>query len=307
MWLFSSNRVFPDWERCQNIHVLMYKSLLSGAYSLLDKTELSGAMSRTLDPEEVAKFDSLAKQWWDPLGKYGQAIAFNHARLAYFTQQIATHYDRDLAFLPKPTDNLWRLYDLGTVFSGLSILDVGSGGGLVSEPLANLGADVTGIDASAMSIEVAKRHALNTQTHVRYEHALAASKVAEGAKYDVVINAEVVEHVRDQAQLIKECAQLVRPGGMLILATLNRTILSYLLAIVGAEYVMRYLPIGTHSWRKFVKPEELVQWAEPGGCVLKEQTGMQYNPMNKLWSFSRKMKVNYVICFVKQELRDEDI
>ena len=274
---------------------------------MLDKTELSGAISRTLDPQEIAKFDSLAEQWWDPLGKYGQAIAFNHARLAYFTQQIATHYDRELAFLPKPTDNLWRLYDLGTVFSGLSILDVGSGGGLVSEPLANLGADVTGIDASAMSIEVAKRYAFNTESHVRYEHALAATKVAEGAKYDVVINAEVVEHVRDQAQLIKECTQLVRPGGMLILATLNRTLLSYVLAIVGAEYVMRYLPIGTHSWRKFVKPDELLQWARDGSCVLHDQTGMQYNPINKIWSFASKMKVNYVMCFVKKGPSDENL
>ncbi|MET1219543.1 MAG: bifunctional 2-polyprenyl-6-hydroxyphenol methylase/3-demethylubiquinol 3-O-methyltransferase UbiG [Glaciecola sp.] len=267
---------------------------------MLDKSALSGSVNPTLDPIEIAKFDRLAQQWWDPLGKYGQAIAFNHARLAYFTQQIATHFDRELAFLPKPSDNLWRLYDLGTVFSGLSVLDVGCGGGLVSEPLANLGADVTGIDASAMSIEVAKRHAKNTQTHVRYEHSLAAQKIEEGAQYDIVINAEVVEHVHDQPQLIKECAQLVKPGGLLILATLNRSIKSYIFAIVGAEYIMRYLPIGTHSWRKFVTPKELTQWAVLSDCSLISETGMQFNPFTKQWRFCASQQVNYVMAFEKK-------
>ena len=173
--------------------------------------------------------------------------------------------------------NLWHLYDLGRVFDGLSILDVGCGGGLVSEPLANLGATVTGIDASALSIRVARQHAHNTTTPVNYEHAMASDLLADGRLFDVVINAEVVEHVQNQSLLIEQCAQLVKPGGILILATLNRTIKSFVIAIVGAEYVMNYLPKGTHSWHKFVKPSELSGWAEQAGCELLEQTGMQYN------------------------------
>lgn len=280
------------------LYVLKSNSLFYNR-SMLDKSALVGDLSTTLDPSEVAKFDELANQWWDPMGKYAQAIAFNHARLAYFTQAIATHFDRALAFVPKPTENLWHLYDLGRVFEGLSILDVGCGGGLVSEPLANLGATVTGIDASAMSIRVARQHAHNTTTPVNYEHAMASDLLADGRLFDVVINAEVVEHVHNQSLLIEQCAKLVKPGGILILATLNRTIKSFIIAIVGAEYVMNYLPKGTHSWHKFVKPEELSGWAEQSGCELLEQTGMQYNLFKHKWRLTPVMSVNYVQVFKK--------
>ena len=266
---------------------------------MLNKSHLKGAISPTLNTDEVAKFDELAEQWWDPIGQYGQAIAFNHARLAYFSQQIAQHYEIDLPFTPQPNDNLWRLYDLGNVLSGLSILDVGCGGGLVSEPLARLGAQVTGIDASAVSIQVAQRHACNTQTEVNYQHVLAEEILAQGQQFDVVINAEVVEHVDDQATLIAQCAQLVKPGGLLILATLNRSVSAYVFAIVGAEYVMRYLPIGTHSWRKFVKPVELQRWAEDNHCSISGQTGMKFNILNKQWRNTDNMAINYVQCFTK--------
>lgn len=272
---------------------------------MLDKSALNGSVSQTLDPEEVARFDSLAEQWWDPIGKYGQAIAFNHARLAYFTSQIAEHFALDLPFEPAPNDNLWRLYDLGKPLQGLSILDVGCGGGLVSEPLARLGAEVTGIDASAMSIQVATQHAQNTLTPVTYVHTLAEDLVAQQQQFDVVINAEVVEHVQDQALLINQCAQLVKPGGMLILATLNRTVISYVFAIGGAEYVMRYLPIGTHSWSKFVKPTELSAWAKSGGCELTSHTGMKFNPWNKRWRYTENMAINYVQCFAKTEAKTD--
>lgn len=271
---------------------------------MLDKSALSGDMTSTLDPEEIAKFESLATQWWDPMGKYAQAIAFNHARLSYFTEQIAVHFDRELPFLPSPSDNLWRLYDLGRVFDGLSVLDVGSGGGLVAEPLANLGATVTGIDASAMSIKVARQHAHNTKTPVNYEHALAADLVNDGRQFDVVINAEVVEHVHNQSLLIGQCAQLVKPGGILILATLNRTIKSFVIAIVGAEYVMRYLPIGTHSWHKFVKPTELEDWAKPHDCQLESQIGMQYQLFSKKWRFTESVPVNYVQVYKKESVNE---
>ncbi|MDG1121867.1 MAG: bifunctional 2-polyprenyl-6-hydroxyphenol methylase/3-demethylubiquinol 3-O-methyltransferase UbiG [Glaciecola sp.] len=267
---------------------------------MLDKSQLSRKISSTLNPQEVAKFDSLAEQWWDPIGKYGQAIAFNHARLAYFTTKIAGHFEIDLRFTPEPNANLWQLYDLGTPLEGLSVLDVGCGGGLVSEPLARLGARVTGIDASAMSIQVAMRHATNTGATVDYQHVLAEEIVASGQQFDVVINAEVVEHVDDQAALIAQCAQLVKPGGMLILATLNRTFTAYVLAIVGAEYVMRYLPVGTHSWRKFVKPSELVTWTQAANCHLIDETGMKFNIFNKQWRYTDNMEINYVQCFTKE-------
>ncbi|CAI8216358.1 MAG: Ubiquinone biosynthesis O-methyltransferase [Glaciecola sp. HTCC2999] len=268
---------------------------------MLDKSALYGSVSQTLDPEEVARFDSLAEQWWDPIGQYGQAIAFNHARLAYFTSQIAEHFALDLPFEPSPNENLWRLYDLGKPLSGLSILDVGCGGGLVSEPLARLGGEVTGIDASAMSIQVATQHAQNTKTRVTYCHTLAEELVAKQQQYDVVINAEVVEHVQNQSLLINQCAQLVKPGGILILATLNRTVTSYVFAIVGAEYVMRYLPIGTHSWRKFVKPNELSAWANASECELINQTGMKFNAWNKRWRYTDSLAINYVQCFIKNK------
>ena len=266
---------------------------------MLDKSQLNGKISNTLNPEEIAKFDNLAEQWWDPIGKYGQAIAFNHARLAYFSTHIAEHYEIDLPFSPQPNANLWQLYDLGTPFQGLYVLDVGCGGGLVSEPLARLGADVTGIDASAMSINVAQRHASNTGISVNYQHALAEELVAEGRQFDVVINAEVVEHVADQAALIAQCGALVKPGGILILATLNRSIAAYVFAIVGAEYVMRYLPVGTHSWYKFVKPAELVNWARVSDCHLSQQTGMKFSILNKQWRYTDNMSINYVQCFTK--------
>lgn len=267
---------------------------------MLDKSQLNGTISPTLNPQEIAKFDSLAEQWWDPIGKYGQAIAFNHARLAYFTTHIGAHFEIDLRFKPQPNANLWQLYDLGTPFQGLSVLDVGCGGGLVSEPLARLGAQVTGIDASAMSINVAKRHATNTGTEVDYQHKLAEELVASGQQFDVVINAEVVEHVADQAELIAQCAKLVKPGGMLILATLNRTLTAYVFAIVGAEYVLRYLPVGTHSWRKFVKPSEFVTWTQAANCHLTHETGMKFNVLSKQWRYCDSMAINYVQCFTKR-------
>jgi len=185
-------------------------------------------------------------------------------------------------------------------YSALSIIDIGSGGGLISEPLAALGAKVTGIDASSVSVEVAKRHALKSGVDVEYKHMLSSEAVMTGQQYDVVINAEVVEHVPDQRQLINECASLVKPGGLLILATLNRTIKSYVIAIVGAEYVMRYLPVGTHDWRKFVKPQELQAWVGDR-FALKHQTGMRLNPFKAEWLTTPSLSVNFIQAYSKHE------
>ncbi|WP_026376701.1 bifunctional 2-polyprenyl-6-hydroxyphenol methylase/3-demethylubiquinol 3-O-methyltransferase UbiG [Aestuariibacter salexigens] len=254
---------------------------------MLDKSELSDPISQhnSVSAEEVKRFDSLAESWWDPNGKYKTALLFNQARLSYMVPQICRHFDRDVQS-DKPLD-------------GLSVVDIGSGGGLISEPLAAKGANVLGVDPSAMSVEVARRHALKSAVNVEYRHCLAESLVNEGQQFDIVINAEVVEHVPDQQALIGQCCQLVKPGGMLILATLNRTFLSYLVAIIGAEYVLRYLPVGTHSWKKFVKPSELQAWSAKHGLVLQTQTGMKFNPLSQKWSFTKRMPVNYVQCYRK--------
>lgn len=246
---------------------------------MIDKSEKSAPIN--VSAAEIARFDALAESWWDPEGKYKTALDFNRARLEVIQQQIRHHFNRHQVDAP---------------FASLSMVDIGCGGGLISEPLAKKGALVTGIDASATSIEVAKRHAQSNQIRVNYRHQMASELVEDGAQFDVVINAEVVEHVPDQQQLIKECAQLVKPGGLLILATLNRTVKSFVVAIVGAEYVMRYLPVGTHDWRKFVKPRELDMWSGEH-LSLKYQTGMALNPFTGKWKLSASMAVNYLLCF----------
>ena len=248
---------------------------------MLDKSKKTG--DTNFSEEEISRFDSLAESWWDPNGKYKTALEFNRARLDVIKAQIEEHFGKGSL----PPD-----------YSSLSIVDIGSGGGLISEPLAKLGAKVTGIDASAVSVEVAKRHAEKSGVSVTYKHMLSSELVKEAQQYDIVINAEVVEHVPDQQQLIDECASLVKPGGLLILATLNRTIKSYVIAIVGAEYVMRYLPVGTHDWRKFVKPGELEKWVGED-FTLKHQVGMKLNPVKGKWLTTSSLAVNYIQAYCR--------
>ena len=247
---------------------------------MLDKSQKSASLN--ISHQEVDRFDALAESWWDPNGDYKTALDFNRARLSVIESQLLSHFS--IVKSSHPSADL---------FAGLSAVDIGCGGGLISESLALKGANVTGIDASAVSIEVAKRHALKSNVSVSYQHKLSSELVQEGAQFDIVINAEVVEHVPDQAQLIKECASLVKPGGLLVLATLNRTIKSYIIAIVGAEYVMRYLPVGTHDWQKFVKPTELNQWVGEE-FTLNHETGMALNPFTKVWKLTPSLSVNYL-------------
>jgi 2-polyprenyl-6-hydroxyphenyl methylase/3-demethylubiquinone-9 3-methyltransferase len=248
---------------------------------MLDKSNVTNNVKNS-SHQEIARFDDLADQWWDENGKYKTALAFNKARLGFIIEQIQQHFaNRD-----QPSDQI-------------NILDVGSGGGLISEPLAEKGYTVTGIDASGVSVEVAKRHALYTGVSVTYKHCLANDLDPLKQQFDVVINAEVVEHVPDQQALIEHCCSLVKPGGMLVLATLNRTVKSWVIAILGAEYVMRYLPIGTHSWSKFVKPQELINWASENDCDLIAQTGMSLNPFSGNWYTTKSLAVNYVQSFRK--------
>ena len=249
---------------------------------MLDKSEKTPPLN--FSPQEIARFDALAESWWDENGKYKTALDFNRARLTVIEQQIRHH------FTISPTTP--------TPFTALSVVDIGCGGGLISEPLAKKGAKVTGIDASAVSIEVAKRHAHISQLDIDYRHQLASEVVEYGETFDVVINAEVVEHVPNQKQLIRQCAQLVKPGGLLVLATLNRTVKSYIVAIVGAEYIMRYLPIGTHAWRKFVTPKELSQWVG-NEFTSTYQTGMKLNPFTQRWKLTSSRQVNYIQCYAK--------
>ncbi len=248
---------------------------------MLDKSKVTGSVSNdNVSEQEVARFNALAQEWWDPNGKYKTALAFNAARTEYMIAQLASCHQRD----PSLPDCL----------AGLRILDVGCGGGLISEALAKRGATVTGVDASAMSIEVARRHAQQSGLSVDYRHCLAGQLLAEDERFDVVINAEVVEHVPDQAALINECARLVKPSGTLVLATLNRTVKSWIIAILGAEYIMRYLPVGTHDWKMFVKPEELAGWVATEHFKLVDETGMKLNPLTGIWRLSDSLAVNYI-------------
>lgn len=252
---------------------------------MLDKSNLKSIQSDTSDKSfseaEIAKFDKLAENWWDPKGKYKTALAFNEARVDYFIKQICLHYNRN----PNSKRPL----------TGLTILDVGSGGGLVCEPLAKAGATVTGIDASEMSVEVAKRHAQKSRLNITYQHKTAKQAVASFDQvFDVVINAEVIEHVPEQKELVKQCTQLCKVGGCLIMATLNRTIKSYIVGIIGAEYIMRYLPIGTHSWSLFVKPYELNGMASLVRLKQVSEKGMSYNIFSKRWKTCKSMQVNYI-------------
>jgi 2-polyprenyl-6-hydroxyphenyl methylase/3-demethylubiquinone-9 3-methyltransferase len=230
---------------------------------------------------EIAKFDKFAESWWDPNGQYKTALEFNRARVDYFITQICLHFGRD-------SNNVDPL-------QGLHILDVGCGGGLVCEPLAKAGATVVGIDVSQMSVEVAKRHALKSELNIEYRHEHAEQTSRNDKQhYDVVINAEVIEHVPNKKDLVKQCSQLCKVDGCMIMATLNRTIKSYLVGIIGAEYIMRYLPIGTHSWPDFVTPAELNSMASITQMQLVTEIGMSYNLFTKTWYTTSNLLVNYV-------------
>jgi len=254
---------------------------------MLDRSQLSSVTKETenISNEEIEKFDRLAENWWDPNGKYKTALIFNKARSDYFIEQIATHYGRNHHSI--------------NCLDGLTVLDVGCGGGLVSEALAKAGANVTGIDASELSIQVARRHALKSKLDIEYRHMLAEHMLKEDVQFDVVINAEVVEHVPMPKELVTECSQLTKTGGCMVLATLNRTLRSFIIGIVGAEYIMRYLPIGTHNWHMFLKPIELNSWASINRMQLIHETGMNYNPFTKQWNLSKSLAVNYVQVYRK--------
>jgi 2-polyprenyl-6-hydroxyphenyl methylase/3-demethylubiquinone-9 3-methyltransferase len=244
-------------------------------------------VTSTVDPAEVAKFEAMAAEWWDPNGKFKPLHMLNPCRLDYITQQIAAEFDRDLT-QPLP-------------FKGLRILDIGCGGGLLSEPMARLGADVVGADAAARNIPVAMVHAEQSGLRIDYRHTTAEDMAAAGEQFDVVLNMEVVEHVSDPLAYLTACQKLLKDKGLMICSTLNRNPKSFVMAIVGAEYVMRWLPKGTHDWQKFITPDELYALIEQAGLRPVDRKGMVFNPVSWSWSLSaRDLSCNYVTASVKR-------
>jgi 2-polyprenyl-6-hydroxyphenyl methylase / 3-demethylubiquinone-9 3-methyltransferase len=235
----------------------------------------------SVDDEEVARFSRLSGQWWDAHGPMAALHKFNPVRLGYIRDRSAAHFHRDTSRL----DSL----------AGLTILDIGCGGGILAEPLARLGAAVVGIDPSDSNIAVAQRHAAQSQLKIEYRNSSAEALAADGKTFDVVLAMEVVEHVTDLNAFIDTAAALTKPSGLLFVATLNRTIKSFALAIVGAEYILRWLPRGTHQWDKFVTPNELEIAIEQGGLHISNETGVIYNLLADRWQLSSDMDVNYML------------
>ena len=244
------------------------------------------AQQSTVDPSEIAKFEAMAAEWWDLNGKFKPLHMLNPCRLDYITRQIAGEFDRDLA-PPSP-------------FAGLRILDIGCGGGLLSEPMARLGATVVGADAAEGNLPVARIHAEQSGLDIDYRHTTAEALAAAGEQFDVVLNMEVVEHVADPLSYLTATHDLLKSGGLQICSTINRNPKSYAMAIFGAEVVMRWLPRGTHEWSKFITPDELFDLLSQAGLNPVDRKGFVFNPIFWSWSISdRDLSVNYVTASIK--------
>ncbi len=244
-------------------------------------TNATAQKNGTVDDAEVARFSAMAVEWWDPKGKFRPLHKFNPVRLAYIKKMVCGKFGRD----PKAAD----------AFKGLRFLDIGCGGGLLSEPMARLGAEVVGADPSKTNIEIAKLHMKASGLEIDYRAQTAEELAAAGESFDVVLNMEVVEHVADVPLFMNETAKMVRPGGLMFVATINRTLKAYALAIFGAEYVLRWLPKGTHSFEKLVRPSEIEAPIGEAGMTVIDRSGVSYNPLTDTWSQSRDMDVNYML------------
>ena len=242
--------------------------------------------SSTASPREVASFTAIADTWWDPNGNFKPLHQINPVRITYIRDFICRHFERS----PKGD----------SPFEGLGLLDIGCGGGLLCEPMRRLGADVTGIDAGKKNISVDRLHAEQSELDIDYRHQLPEDLAKTKGTFDIVLNMEVIEHVADVDAFLAASASLVKPGGVMVLSTLNRTLKAFALAKVGAEYVMRWLPAGTHDWRKFVKPSELARGLRPHGVDISDVTGMVYSPFRDEWSLSNDLDVNYLVAAVKK-------
>jgi 2-polyprenyl-6-hydroxyphenyl methylase/3-demethylubiquinone-9 3-methyltransferase len=252
-------------------------SFIAMAQASKDKATSASA---GVDPREVERFSKLAHDWWNEGGKFKPLHRFNPVRLGYIRDTLARHYQRDIE-AEKPLD-------------GLSILDIGCGGGILSEPLARLGANVTGIDPSRANIAIAKTHAAESGLEINYRVTTAEALVKQAESFDMVLAMEVIEHVPEPGAFLHACARLTKPGGLLLVATINRTFKALTLAIVGAEYVLRWLPRGTHHYDKLVTPEEIAHPLDDAGMELLELQGVVFNPLFMRWQLGTDLSVNYM-------------
>ena len=238
----------------------------------------------TINKEEIQKFSNLADEWWDVNGKFKPLHMFNPIRIEYILDEISKHFQ-----ISRKRKNLLQ---------NLEILDIGCGGGLISEPMAYLGGNVTGIDAAEKNIKVASIHSQKSKLKINYLNKSPEQLTVE-KKFDIILNLEIVEHVNDLDLYLKSCSNLLKKNGLMFTATINRTLISYIKAIIGAEYVLRWLPIGTHDWNKFVKPEELEKKLFHNKFITKDLKGLEFNPVFKKWKKSDNLSVNYIICSSK--------
>ena len=237
----------------------------------------------SINKKEIEKFSKIAEEWWDPNGKFKPLHNFNPIRIKYIKDNIVK--DLNIKSLNKP-------------FKNINILDIGCGGGLLSEPMRRLGANVVGIDASKKNIQVAKFHAKKNKLNIEYKVA-SPEQLKTKIKFDVILNMEIVEHVDDVNFFIKKSTKLLKQNGIMFIATLNKTLKSYAFAIVGAEYILRWLPIGTHDWQKFIKPNDLINISKINNLTLKNLDGMKFNILDNSWKVSSDTSINYITKFVK--------
>ena len=248
---------------------------------------MSEAAKTTVDQAEVDRFSRMAAEWWSPTGKFRPLHKFNPVRLTYIREEVAKTFDRD--------------FKSASPLKGLRFLDIGCGGGLLSEPMARLGATVVGADPSPVNIEVAKIHASQSGLNIDYRAETAEALAAAGEQFDVILNMEVVEHVADVPLFIEACGKMLKPGGLMFVATINRTLKAHALAIIAAEQILRWLPRGTHQYEKLVRPEELESAFAAAGLTLLETTGVFYNPITGQWNRSRDTDVNYMMLATRLE------
>ena len=237
----------------------------------------------SVNKKEIEKFSKMAAEWWDPKGKFKPLHKFNPIRIRYIRDNIIQNY---------------KLKDATKPLKKIDILDIGCGGGLLSEPMQRLGANVTGIDASIKNIKIAKLHAKKNNLDIKYIYS-SPEKLKIKKKFDVILNMEIIEHVEDVQFFLKSCSKLLKKNGLMFVSTINKTFKSYMFAIVGAEYVLQWLPIGTHEWEKFVKPEELKIILSKNNLTLKKLDGINFNIIKNEWNISGDLSVNYIAEFVK--------
>jgi len=237
----------------------------------------------SINKKEIDKFSKMATEWWDPDGKFKPLHKFNPIRIKYIKENIINNF---------------KLKNKTKPLSGVNILDIGCGGGLLSEPMSRMGANVTGIDASDKNIKIAKIHSKKNRLKIEY---LCASpeKLKNKKKFDVILNMEIIEHVEDVNFFLKSCSKLLKKNGLMFVATINKTLKSYIFAIVGAEYILRWLPIGTHEWDKFVKPDDLKKILSKYDLTLSKLDGMNFNVVKDEWNISKDLSVNYIAKFIK--------